>query len=136
MAKRKTVRKNVRKSKSDKAASWLFLVPTMLFLGVTALLPLLYSVYLLGSSLGKARNIDLFDPDDHGSGCCRYIMADDAGFDNRNHQLSPELSGDSEYHMVKQHKDGDACGHSRQCMAACPMGNDHLCRRIKGIAAG
>ena len=46
MAKRKTVRKNVRKSKSDKAASWLFLVPTMLFLGVTALLPLLYSVYL------------------------------------------------------------------------------------------
>ena len=42
---RKTVRKNVRKV-SDKAASWLFLVPTMLFLGVTALLPLLYSVYL------------------------------------------------------------------------------------------
>lgn len=36
----------IHKSKGDKVASWLFLVPTMIFLGVTALLPLLYSVYL------------------------------------------------------------------------------------------
>ena len=43
---KKHVQKNIRKSKSDKAASWLFLTPTMIFLGVTALLPLLYSVYL------------------------------------------------------------------------------------------
>lgn len=31
---------------SDKVASWLFLTPTLIFLGVTALFPLLYSVYL------------------------------------------------------------------------------------------
>lgn len=43
---KKPVQKNIRKSRSDKAASWLFLTPTMIFLGVTALLPLLYSVYL------------------------------------------------------------------------------------------
>lgn len=36
----------IRKSMGDKAASWMFLVPTMIFLGITALLPLLYSLYL------------------------------------------------------------------------------------------
>lgn len=46
MAKSKQMQRNIRKSKSDKAASWLFLAPTMIFLGITALLPLLYSVYL------------------------------------------------------------------------------------------
>ncbi len=30
----------------DKWASWLFLTPTMIFLGITALMPLLYSIYL------------------------------------------------------------------------------------------
>ena len=36
----------IRKSRGDKFASWMFLVPTMIFLGITALLPLLYSLYL------------------------------------------------------------------------------------------
>ena len=36
----------IRKSRGDKFASWMFLVPTMIFLGSTALLPLLYSLYL------------------------------------------------------------------------------------------
>lgn len=35
-----------KRNLGDKLASWAFLTPTMLFLGVTALLPLLYSVYL------------------------------------------------------------------------------------------
>ena len=46
MAKKKSNPSAVRKSKSDKVASWLFVTPTMIFLGITALLPLLYSVYL------------------------------------------------------------------------------------------
>lgn len=36
----------MHKSKGDKFASWMFLTPTMIFLGITALLPLLYSLYL------------------------------------------------------------------------------------------
>lgn len=36
----------IRNSIGDKFASWMFLVPTMIFLGITALLPLLYSLYL------------------------------------------------------------------------------------------
>lgn len=36
----------IHKSIGDKVASWMFLVPTMIFLGITALLPLLYSLYL------------------------------------------------------------------------------------------
>lgn len=36
----------IRKNKGDKFASWMFITPTMIFLGITALLPLLYSVYL------------------------------------------------------------------------------------------
>lgn len=36
----------LKKSKSDKVASWCFMLPTMIFLGITALLPLLYSLYL------------------------------------------------------------------------------------------
>lgn len=36
----------LRKNKGDKFASWMFIAPTMIFLGITALLPLLYSVYL------------------------------------------------------------------------------------------
>ncbi len=31
---------------SDKLATWLFLAPTLIYLGITALLPLLYSLYL------------------------------------------------------------------------------------------
>ena len=34
------------KAKKDLIAVWLFLLPTLIFLGLTALLPLLYSVYL------------------------------------------------------------------------------------------
>lgn len=36
----------IRKSLGDKVVSWMFLAPTMIFLGITALLPLLYSLYL------------------------------------------------------------------------------------------
>lgn len=43
---KKVSQSQVRKSRSDKVASWLFVTPTMIFLGITALLPLLYSVYL------------------------------------------------------------------------------------------
>lgn len=46
MKKRKATNSGIRKSRGDKFASWMFLFPTMLFLGVTALLPLLYSLYL------------------------------------------------------------------------------------------
>lgn len=46
MSKKKSIQKKLRKSRSDKVASWLFITPTMIFLGVTALLPLLYSIYL------------------------------------------------------------------------------------------
>ncbi len=35
-----------RKSRGDKVATWVFLTPTLIFLGITALLPLLYSLYL------------------------------------------------------------------------------------------
>lgn len=34
------------KSCGDKITSWLFLLPTLIFLGITALFPLLYSIYL------------------------------------------------------------------------------------------
>ncbi|MEG2287976.1 MAG: sugar ABC transporter permease [Ruthenibacterium sp.] len=40
------MKKKKFKFKGDQLASWLFLMPTLIFLGVTALLPLLYSVYL------------------------------------------------------------------------------------------
>ena len=36
----------LQKRKSDKFACWAFLMPTLIFLAVTALFPLLYSVYL------------------------------------------------------------------------------------------
>lgn len=36
----------LKKRRSDKFACWAFLTPTLIFLGVTALFPLLYSVYL------------------------------------------------------------------------------------------
>lgn len=36
----------LQKRRSDKFASWAFLTPTLIFLAVTALFPLLYSVYL------------------------------------------------------------------------------------------
>ncbi|MDO4548160.1 MAG: sugar ABC transporter permease [Clostridia bacterium] len=32
--------------RGDRLASWLFLIPTLVFLGITALMPLMYSVYL------------------------------------------------------------------------------------------
>ncbi|SHJ55512.1 carbohydrate ABC transporter permease [Hespellia stercorisuis] len=46
VAKVKNVQPKIRKSRGDVFASWMFLVPTMIFLGITALLPLLYSLYL------------------------------------------------------------------------------------------
>ena len=36
----------MKKRSGDKLASWAFLTPTLIFLGITALVPLLYSVYL------------------------------------------------------------------------------------------
>ena len=36
----------MKKRRSDRLASWLFLAPTLIFLGITALMPLLYSLYL------------------------------------------------------------------------------------------
>lgn len=44
--KNKSAVSRIHKSKGDKFASWMFLVPTMIFLGITALLPLLYSLFL------------------------------------------------------------------------------------------
>ena len=38
--------KTGKKIARDKVASWLFIMPTMIFLAITALFPLLYSVYL------------------------------------------------------------------------------------------
>lgn len=46
MRKRKKEEFTIRKSRGDRFASWMFVLPTMIFLGVTALLPLLYSLYL------------------------------------------------------------------------------------------
>lgn len=46
MAKKKGASSALKKSRSEKVASWLFIMPTMVFLGITALLPLLYSLYL------------------------------------------------------------------------------------------
>ena len=39
-------RKKGKKIAKDKVASWLFIMPTLIFLAITALFPLLYSVYL------------------------------------------------------------------------------------------
>ena len=36
----------MKKRRGDKLASWIFLMPTLIFLGITALMPLLYSLYL------------------------------------------------------------------------------------------
>lgn len=36
----------MKKRRGDKLASWAFLTPTLVFLGITALVPLLYSIYL------------------------------------------------------------------------------------------
>jgi len=36
----------MKKRRSDKASTWLFLAPALIFLAITALFPLLYSVYL------------------------------------------------------------------------------------------
>ena len=36
----------LKRRRSDKAACWLFLAPALIFLAITALFPLLYSVYL------------------------------------------------------------------------------------------
>lgn len=36
----------MKRLRTDRAASWVFLTPTLIFLGITALFPLLYSVYL------------------------------------------------------------------------------------------
>lgn len=46
MSKKNNTQGVLKKSKSDKVASWCFMLPTMIFLGITALLPLLYSLYL------------------------------------------------------------------------------------------
>ena len=46
MSKKNNTQGMLKKSKSDKVASWCFMLPTMIFLGITALLPLLYSLYL------------------------------------------------------------------------------------------
>ena len=46
MSKKNNTQGVLKKSKSDKVSSWCFMLPTMIFLGITALLPLLYSLYL------------------------------------------------------------------------------------------
>lgn len=46
MAKGKRSAGGKRRSRGDRVATWVFLAPTLIFLGITALLPLLYSAYL------------------------------------------------------------------------------------------
>lgn len=59
-----------KKRRGDRFASWMFLTPTLIFLGITALLPLLYSVYL--SFFKLKLNLPNADPEFIGLG--NYIQ--------------------------------------------------------------
>ena len=60
MSKKNNTQGVLKKSKSDKVASWCFMLPTMIFLGITALLPLLYSLFFAVVSVALEVIVGLF----------------------------------------------------------------------------